>query len=548
MSSQPLHSVSQRFGPLFATAWYVEQNAEAVDGKKKALAHYLEHGWREGRNPHPLFDVSWYLLGNPDVARAELEPLTHYLEHGWREGRSPHPAFSLQWYLQRYRDVADAGVEPLTHYVTKGYREHRSPHPLFDTEWYVQHHPGLADEKTEPLTHYLSQNWKAKYLMPSGFFDRQFLKDTGALDASVSPLDFLLTPPERPNVLFDPEVVRESLDPGLASGMSLVERFIRDALEGKGRLNQFFSCTDWHELFRQPNLPKMLGRAAHQSYRAAPMYADGSVVLRDVVVGPPPAAHDDLAIFVHYDAEGEVQPYVIDYLENLRRDSVSILFVSGNATLTDAAMQRLSGIAWRVITTKNEAYDWGLYSIGVKRLGPELEQRNLIFANDSCAGSLFPFTPFLTAARSGSHDIYGATDSRELTWHLQSYFFWISSRVTTSEHWRDFWQRYAPVADKNYVITAYELGFTRFMLKAGFSLAAHWKYDEIIEMAKRDSHEPWRIALLKGGRTVNTTHICWDLLVKAGCPFLKRQLIASNPAAIPNLHLVLNLLGARGSP
>ena len=54
MSSQPLHSVSQRFGPLFATAWYVEQNAEAVDGKKKALAHYLEHGWREGRNPHPL--------------------------------------------------------------------------------------------------------------------------------------------------------------------------------------------------------------------------------------------------------------------------------------------------------------------------------------------------------------------------------------------------------------------------------------------------------------------------------------------------------------
>lgn len=35
------------------------------------------------------FDNDFYLSMNPDIALSEVNPLIHYLQHGWREGRQP---------------------------------------------------------------------------------------------------------------------------------------------------------------------------------------------------------------------------------------------------------------------------------------------------------------------------------------------------------------------------------------------------------------------------------------------------------------------------
>jgi hypothetical protein len=83
-----------------------------------------------------LFDISFYLESYPDVRDARADPITHYLEIGWKEGRDPSATFSTKEYLKANPDVEQAGVCPLVEYVTSGIiinrplRPRSSPDPI----------------------------------------------------------------------------------------------------------------------------------------------------------------------------------------------------------------------------------------------------------------------------------------------------------------------------------------------------------------------------------------------------------------------------------
>ena len=51
------------------------------------LIHFVEHGWREGRDPSAEFSLAQYRAANPDVEAAGVNPLVHYLLLGRSEGR-----------------------------------------------------------------------------------------------------------------------------------------------------------------------------------------------------------------------------------------------------------------------------------------------------------------------------------------------------------------------------------------------------------------------------------------------------------------------------
>jgi hypothetical protein len=65
------------------------------------------------------------LAQNTDVAAADINPLAHYLDHGWREGRSPSEYFNGDRYLNANPDVANAGIDPLSHMLMFGLAEGR---------------------------------------------------------------------------------------------------------------------------------------------------------------------------------------------------------------------------------------------------------------------------------------------------------------------------------------------------------------------------------------------------------------------------------------
>ena len=77
---------------LFDVDWYVSQNPEAATRGADPIAHYLQRGALEGRDPSRTFSSQWYLEQNPDVRAAGFNPLVHYLRFGATEGRRPSPA------------------------------------------------------------------------------------------------------------------------------------------------------------------------------------------------------------------------------------------------------------------------------------------------------------------------------------------------------------------------------------------------------------------------------------------------------------------------
>lgn len=75
------------------------------------------------------FDKRWYLKMYPDVKKAGVDPVKHYLQFGWKEGRNPSKGFKTEGYLRRYADVH---INPLLHYEKYGKKEKRETGSYFD--------------------------------------------------------------------------------------------------------------------------------------------------------------------------------------------------------------------------------------------------------------------------------------------------------------------------------------------------------------------------------------------------------------------------------
>ncbi len=198
--------------PLLDTAYYSAHNPDVRAAGVDPHQHYLDYGWREGRNPDAFFDSSYYLAQNLDVKAAGINPLLHFEQYGWREGRDPSLVFSDAKYLAANPDVKAAGVNPLLHYLSYGQAEGRmtflsggaaaadvlvsatfydkqlgatliqpgdaaqqqaarsyddvgwrkglNPNAFFDTKYYLLHNPDVAAAKLNPLLHYEQYGWR----------------------------------------------------------------------------------------------------------------------------------------------------------------------------------------------------------------------------------------------------------------------------------------------------------------------------------------------------------------------------------------------------
>jgi len=76
-----------------------------------------------------LFDPVYYLMNNPDVRAADIDPLRHFMNFGWKEGRNPSDKFDTSFYLDSNPDVRQTGENPLIHYIKYGAKEGRRALP-----------------------------------------------------------------------------------------------------------------------------------------------------------------------------------------------------------------------------------------------------------------------------------------------------------------------------------------------------------------------------------------------------------------------------------
>lgn len=219
---------------LFDSNWLASQSPDAVNIR---LGRYLRDPSLWSLDPHPLFSSSYYLSSYPDVAAEGLCPLRHYLDYGWREGRNPHPYFLNDWYLGQYPDVlAELTVSPLEHYLEFGWRENRYPNPLFSPFAYLERYPDVVEADMDPLTHYVVYGRKEMREIPLQAVNPAWASMLSGDDRGKELLDFMLAsaplpmpempaiggiadasadwPPERLNDFWIPQKLRDFLIQG----------------------------------------------------------------------------------------------------------------------------------------------------------------------------------------------------------------------------------------------------------------------------------------------------------------------------------------------
>jgi hypothetical protein len=258
-----------------------------------------------------------------------------------------------------------------------------------------------------------------------------------------------------------------------------------------------------------------------------------------------------VVVFVHFDKNGEVREYVLEYLRALIAAETSILFVSNSGKLSDTAIESLKPLCFGIIVRANIGYDFGAWREGLEYLSGSLDNLHwLALANDSLYGPLAPIGPILARMDFTNIDVWGFTDSEQVRWHLQSYFIAFSRRVLRSRAWHEFWRGIKPVKSKSWAIANGELRITEILQAAGFKCTALFPYQELtqhIEPAKRIANrgaDPYiRLRLrhrynltyaVEKGYALNPTADLWRQLLRMGFPFLKRELLRLNPSGVPD--------------
>ena len=257
-----------------------------------------------------------------------------------------------------------------------------------------------------------------------------------------------------------------------------------------------------------------------------------------------------VGIFAHYDARRRIAPHVLHALQALAGVTDRLIFVSACA-LPPSEVKRAGRIADRVILGRNQGLDFGSWKAGLAAvdLGSVDE---LVLCNDSCFGPVGSFERVFDAMQADDCGFWGITASREIGFHVQSYFLVFRKAVLRDPAFAAFWQRAVPQPSKAAVIWNNEVGLTRLLVGRGHAPGAYFQAPRLAALRLR-ARLYWRHLLAVppsalGTRLagllrvtqclserlwpVNPSQVYWPLLLEAGVPLIKVELLRDNPMAV----------------
>jgi lipopolysaccharide biosynthesis protein len=267
-----------------------------------------------------------------------------------------------------------------------------------------------------------------------------------------------------------------------------------------------------------------------------------------------------IAVFVHYDKRGDVAEYVLHHLAALRGAGFEIVFTTNSPRLLDGARQSIEPLCARILRRRNVGYDFGAYKDALATLGDPPVCDEILLVNDSVYGPMQDLTAVLARCNDKVAAVWSITDNWERHYHLQSYFLLFKKQAIASEAFRRFWRDLRYVQSRLWVISKYEIGLTRAMMKEGMRCIALFPYRQAANalseavlhkgLLARDTltevHKKYLGALfaaVERGAPLNSTHHLWDYLIgEMGCPFIKRDLLLHNKMEIPFVSQWENLI------
>lgn len=244
-------------------------------------------------------------------------------------------------------------------------------------------------------------------------------------------------------------------------------------------------------------------------------------------------------IYAHWDVNGIVDPYVLYALRRYRPTVERLVFVSTNYQVRS---RELHDLADDVVVRDNLGFDFQSWREGLRLVGVDAFDE-VVFANSSVYGPVWPMERVFAAFPTGRADVWGMTISCQHTVHLQSYFMAMSRSFLTSAIGRELWDDVVPFRNKSDCIEACELVWMGKCLAAGATVEALFdsRRQGVVPLDERLANTlRWPPRLRQSRRyrrslrhpPLNPTHMQWKQLLECGVPFVKCDLFTLNPNGV----------------
>ncbi len=251
-------------------------------------------------------------------------------------------------------------------------------------------------------------------------------------------------------------------------------------------------------------------------------------------------APNRLVVFACFDPDGEIAPHVRRHIEAWRTESRRLIAVT-TSSLTDEARAWL-GANTELVERENYGYDFYSYRTGILAAGDLSGYDEVVICNDTFVGPLRPYAGIFADMAAVPVDFWGMTRSLRIAPHLQSFFVVFRRWVVGSKAFADFWQGMAPVSDRREVIHRYEVGLSRRLVEAGFTMGSYFTETDGDRRLAR-ARVAWWVLHRPGGRSGgfrrtaermneawNPTYALADAALRdARLPLVKLDVLRSDP-------------------
>ncbi len=197
-----------------------------------------------------------------------------------------------------------------------------------------------------------------------------------------------------------------------------------------------------------------------------------------------------IAIFVFYDQEGIVEPYVIKLLNEMQK-YVDYIYTVVNGILLENDRELLEMYSDKLMIRNNKGFDAGAIKDAIADLDAVnmLDKYNdLVIYNDTFWGFFYPLSDFFEGTEKEPEiDFWGFTewpgnapdDRIHIPEHLQSYFLYIKSKMLHSKDFLNFWRDMPYCKKFTEVLIRYEQSFTQYFNEKGYKSKAYYTAEKL---------------------------------------------------------------------
>ena len=208
-----------------------------------------------------------------------------------------------------------------------------------------------------------------------------------------------------------------------------------------------------------------------------------------------------LKIYIHYGSQKPTSKYclfliyqpniisksIIETCDFMTKKGYSVILIANGGLLSKSLIAVLPNV-WQILERPNIGYDFGGYRDGIHHLEQMgISPKYLILMNDSIWFPLWKDTQVVERLESSIHDLTGlffhvplrnekmrqnglSKLKRKRTEHIESYLTMVTQNLFTTDEFKRFWNSYKQSSSKEITIKRGEIGFSKVMALAGFSV------------------------------------------------------------------------------